>query len=202
MFPPGDPQSQLVKDIIVNELDTPYAKAIARRLRKTLPPGIVGDDKGGEPPDPQAIAALNQAHQTITNLEEMGENLKNMLIQTQAELKQIKSSHADDIRIKEMELSSDERKTAIVEANKYRVAALNAASKGIIAHDVEAVADNLMTQAQESLMLTRTMGDVAIAQGQQIITQQDMPTQPARQNLPMSHKQDPFVADQAQAPQG
>lgn len=201
MFPPGDPQSPLVKDIIVNELDTPYAKAVAKRLRKTLPPGMVADGQQ-QPPDPQAMAALQHAQAAYQELEQIAEGVKNILINTQIELDRVKASKEDTIRIEQMRLESEERKTAVVEANKYRIAALNNVSKGVIV-DPEQVANQLQLEAiQDNVLVASTANHAVADQAHAGVAQPgQIPTQPRRANLTMSPVHDAGIPSNPQGPQ-
>lgn len=71
--------SQVAPDIIVNNLDFPGASEVAKRLKNSLPPGIVEDDQQGDvPPQVQArLAQLDQFAQEATKvIEELTEKLE------------------------------------------------------------------------------------------------------------------------------
>jgi hypothetical protein len=59
--------AQFTADLLIKNMDWPYAKEIAERLKKTLPPGIA-DDKDKKPLPPEAQAQMAQMSQMIEAL--------------------------------------------------------------------------------------------------------------------------------------
>lgn len=78
---------QVAGDLLVENMDFPGARALAERLKKTLPPELVEDDKQ-KPIPPQVQATLNQQGQMIEQLV--------------AELNQV----SEEVRTKKYELDS------------------------------------------------------------------------------------------------
>ena len=81
----------LAGDLMVRNMDWPFAREIADRMKKTLPPGIAEDDKSGPPIPPQAQAQMQHMNQMIQTLSQ-----------------QLDQAH-DTIKTNALELASKER---------------------------------------------------------------------------------------------
>lgn len=55
-------------DLMVRNMDWPFAREIADRIKKTLPPGIAEDDKNGPPVPPQVQAQMQHMSQMVQTL--------------------------------------------------------------------------------------------------------------------------------------
>lgn len=113
-------QSAIVTDLVVREMDTPWAKQVADRIKKTLPPQIVGDDDN----DPEAklqamqaqMQALSQQHDLLAKALEEARHV--------VETKQIEQQ--GKVQIAQMQEMTKQEVTKMQEATKLAVAQINA----------------------------------------------------------------------------
>lgn len=72
-------------DIVVNLLDIPKAEELAERLKRTMPPQIVGDDKDMTPEQQQAKQQAQQKQAQVEQMQEMMAQLEMALKKAQAD---------------------------------------------------------------------------------------------------------------------
>jgi glutamate-1-semialdehyde aminotransferase len=89
----------LVADILVSNLDAPGSKEVAKRLKKMLPPQLQDDV---EAPDPEALAALQTAEQTIQEQQQQIEMLYGQMQQLQSALIDNAKDRDTDLKLQQM----------------------------------------------------------------------------------------------------
>jgi hypothetical protein len=166
-------QSAIVTDLVVREMDTPWAEQVADRIKKTLPPNIVGDDDS----DPQV--KMQQMQAQMQQLAQQHDLLTKALQDAQkvVETKQIEQQGKLQIaQVQEM------TKTEIVklqEATKLAVAQINASKDANQAFAENEIAQYKLIAAQQQSQHDAAH-DVAM-QAQDHAHQQDMAQQQAQQ---------------------
>lgn len=146
----GNPQFMSVAgDLAVKSMDLPHSQEIAERIRRTIPPNILGEDAQGQIP-PEVQAQLTQMHGVIQNLSAELEKAKNPIVAKQMELEskeRIETLKAQtDVEIKKMELE---------------------ANVGDIQAAFQTVAQQLLDLRQRMAMLDQGMTQQAAAPAQQ-----------------------------------
>jgi hypothetical protein len=97
----ANPQfAQVASDLMVKNMDWPGADEIAERLKRTIPPEIIG---GNDEMPPQAVAQIKQMQQMIEQLTQQLQEAQN---QIEKDLIKIESQE----RIKAMEIDADLKK--------------------------------------------------------------------------------------------
>lgn len=106
---------QAAPDLVVKSLDVPGAQDMAERLRKTLPPGLVDDGKGGPQLPPEVQAQMEQMGQ---QLEQLQKDRADLLMERQQKLIEIESKERIEMAKLEtqatIELAKLESKEALV----------------------------------------------------------------------------------------
>ena len=103
---------QIAGDLYFNALDIPNSEAFAERLKKALPPGLVEDDKDGQPQqDPQVAQMGQQMEQMAQQMEEMSQALQQAQLESQklqsdsdTELQKAQAQYDMNIYKKEVEI--------------------------------------------------------------------------------------------------
>lgn len=117
-------QAALISDLIASQMDTPIAKEISDRLKKTLPPQFQDEGKDGKqqpiPPQiQQQMQALMQQHEQLTQaLHQAQDELDQQMVKVRGEAEQQK-----------LELDSKERIALLNAQTQITIAELQAASK-------------------------------------------------------------------------
>jgi len=96
--------AEVAGDLLVQNMDWPGAKEIAERIKKTMPPEIVGDDEDEMPP--QAKAVLAQLTQQL-------EGMKQELMQAQDIIKTDSIGIQSKERIETMKIQADLKKEVV-----------------------------------------------------------------------------------------
>jgi hypothetical protein len=91
------PLMQVAGDLLVGNMDWPYAQEIAKRLKKQIPPNLI--DEGDQSPE----AKLTQAQQQITQLTQQVQQLTQLHDQAQQIIQGKTVENDAKVRIKQME---------------------------------------------------------------------------------------------------
>jgi hypothetical protein len=107
----ANPQiSAVAGDLMIKAMDWPHAQEISERVRRTIPPNIVGDENGQPALPPEVQAQMAQMNQMIQALQAELQNANNPLIAKKMEIdskERIELLKAEkDLEIKKMELEA------------------------------------------------------------------------------------------------
>ena len=100
---------QVADDLVVSQMDFPMARDIAARLKKTIPPQLLDDDKGGDK-DTQLAQAhgqlqrVTQEAQALNAHAQQVEQQAQQLAQENQQLKAAAQSKAEDLQLKQEDL--------------------------------------------------------------------------------------------------
>jgi hypothetical protein len=104
---------QIAGDLIVGSLDFPNAQAIADRKKAMLPPQIAAMMNSDKPPDPQALAMMQQAEAVMQNAQLMGQQVQEAAMQAATEKAGADKAKADvqtaiaNLKTQEAQLATD-----------------------------------------------------------------------------------------------
>ena len=115
-------QAGLISDLIASQMDTPIAKEISDRLKKTLPPQFQEPEEGQE----QQQQIPPQVQQQMQALSQQHEQLVQALHQAQDELDQQTMKIHAERDMKQMELDSKEKIALLDNETKLQIAQLQA----------------------------------------------------------------------------
>lgn len=107
----------IMGDLLVKNMDWPGAQEIAERVKKTIPPHLIGDNNGDVPPQVQAqMAQMNQAIQVLTaQLQDAQSKMQNKSMELESK-ERIEFSKMDVDLKKELLKASAPMSQAIVQA--------------------------------------------------------------------------------------
>lgn len=95
-FPPA---AQVMGDLVAEHMDWPGADAIAQRLKRAVPPQVLGEDAPPQPPDPmqalQAKAAELQLQQSQIQMQELMAKVEKLTAETQKIYAEIGKTEAE-----------------------------------------------------------------------------------------------------------
>ena len=100
---------QVADDLVVSQMDFPMARDIAARLKKTIPPQLLDDDKGGDKDTQLAQASgqlqrVTQEAQALNAHAQQVESQAQQLAQENQQLKAQAQSKAEDLALKQEDL--------------------------------------------------------------------------------------------------
>lgn len=143
----GPEKASLFADAILDEMDTPAAKMAAKRLRLMLPPELQ-EQKPTEAnqPDPEAMAALEEAEATINELSTQTKYMEGIIASLQAQLEANEIKAEADVYKAELDAQVTLAKTQMEIQGRLDLELVKAGKEG--AAQAMAHGQMLATQAQ------------------------------------------------------
>lgn len=178
------PMMGVFGDLWIKNLDIPDAEEIAERVKRTIPPQILGDEAAGQIP-PQAQAQIQQMQQMIqamqAKLQEQGAVIETKQIEAQGRMSELQLKS----EMERQKLQADMAMEQLKQENQRSVAELKANVDLMAQHvklllaqqqiDAAQARTNIQAQAQQLAEITRLAGEGADAQSRSI----GGPTMPA-----------------------
>jgi hypothetical protein len=114
--------AQVIGDLWVGNMDSPWAQDAAKRLKKTVPPNLLEESEGGQPQIPPEIQQqMEQAQQQI-------QQLTGALTEAQQSLAAKKEQSAAQAQIAQTETQADIQRAQIEAASRAKVEEIRAQS--------------------------------------------------------------------------
>lgn len=146
-------QAAIVTDLVVREMDTPWAKQVADRIKKTLPPQVIDGDQN----DPEV--KLQQANAQLQQFSQQHELLSKALEEARQVIQTKQIEEQGKAQIAQMQETSKQEIVKMQEATKLAVAQINASKDAN-----QSFAENEIKQYQ---ILHDAAHDIAMQKDQQ-----------------------------------
>jgi hypothetical protein len=101
---------EVAGDLLFKYMDFPGADALSERLKKIMPPEVVGDENGGQEQDPEKMQMMQQMQQMGQQMEQMAQELQSK--QSEEQLKQA------ELQIKSLEAQTKAQATQLAAETK------------------------------------------------------------------------------------
>lgn len=104
---------EMIADLLIENLQTPGTEEAVARLRKMLPPELLPEDENSTAPDPEAIAALQQAEAAVAERDALIDQYEQIIKQLQTMIIDSERDRQNKVEVEEIKSQTELAKTEL-----------------------------------------------------------------------------------------